>query len=366
MKILCFIDSFGSGGAQRQMINLAKGFKAKGHDVSLLAYFDETFYIPLIEEYGLSYYCIENRNFLARFLKVRSFIRCGNYDVVLSFMVTPSFINIMSSLPARSWKVCVGERGSGGFKYGWKTRIMRQFHFLADDIISNSNCKIEDTLEASWLLNKRQTHTIYNALDLDFWTPNLEHKYRSNGKLNMVIAASYVPLKNLHGLIAALLALSSQERDKFRISWFGNISDHGAVGDYYDKCNKLIATNNMETIITLHHATNDIRTVYHNADVIALFSLFEGFPNTVCEGMACGKPIFCSKVSDLPRLITDNINGLLFNANDTTEIADKLRSLLELNSDQLNEMGKANRNLACELFDYDKNVEKYLRLFSRK
>ena len=38
MKILCVIDSLGSGGAQRQLVGLAIGFKERGHEVSFLVY----------------------------------------------------------------------------------------------------------------------------------------------------------------------------------------------------------------------------------------------------------------------------------------------------------------------------------------
>ena len=41
MKILCVIDSLGSGGAQRQIVNLACGLKKKGHDVDVFVYFPE-------------------------------------------------------------------------------------------------------------------------------------------------------------------------------------------------------------------------------------------------------------------------------------------------------------------------------------
>ena len=45
MKLLCVIDSIGSGGAQRQLVSIAKGIKAKGHCVSFLVYHNEPFYI---------------------------------------------------------------------------------------------------------------------------------------------------------------------------------------------------------------------------------------------------------------------------------------------------------------------------------
>ena len=34
MNILCVIDILGSGGAQRQLVNIAIGFKERGHTVS--------------------------------------------------------------------------------------------------------------------------------------------------------------------------------------------------------------------------------------------------------------------------------------------------------------------------------------------
>jgi len=38
MIILCVIDTLGSGGAQRQLVNIAIGFKERGHTVSFLVY----------------------------------------------------------------------------------------------------------------------------------------------------------------------------------------------------------------------------------------------------------------------------------------------------------------------------------------
>lgn len=38
MKIVCFTESLGAGGAQRQLVNLAVMFKVKGHEVAFLTY----------------------------------------------------------------------------------------------------------------------------------------------------------------------------------------------------------------------------------------------------------------------------------------------------------------------------------------
>lgn len=42
-RILCFIDSLGAGGAQRQLVNLAIGLKKRGYIVHFLVYHVDNF-----------------------------------------------------------------------------------------------------------------------------------------------------------------------------------------------------------------------------------------------------------------------------------------------------------------------------------
>ena len=44
MKILCFIDNLGSGGAQRRFTNLAVLFRKAGHQISFLTYSEGDFF----------------------------------------------------------------------------------------------------------------------------------------------------------------------------------------------------------------------------------------------------------------------------------------------------------------------------------
>ena len=45
-RILCFIDSFNSGGAQKQMSLIADGFSDKGYFVETLQYHPYDFFAP--------------------------------------------------------------------------------------------------------------------------------------------------------------------------------------------------------------------------------------------------------------------------------------------------------------------------------
>jgi glycosyltransferase involved in cell wall biosynthesis len=54
---------------------------------------------------------------------------------------------------------------------------------------------------------------------------------------------------------------------------------------------------------------------------------YEAFPHTILEASACGVPIIASQLGTLPDVIDDKITGLLFNPNDSADLATKIGSL---------------------------------------
>src|SRR5690554_5871560 len=112
MKILCFIDSLGTGGAQRQMVELAKGFKEKGHEVSFLTYHKSNFFKPELDKFNIPVKTIVESNYLKRLFKIRKFIRGHQPNVLLSFLDAANFMSIIASLPTKKWKLIVGERNA--------------------------------------------------------------------------------------------------------------------------------------------------------------------------------------------------------------------------------------------------------------
>ena len=73
-KILCLIDSLGSGGAQRQMVTLAKLLKEKGFEISFLVYHNDNFFIDGLRKNNIPIEYCAAKNYLDRILKVRKYI----------------------------------------------------------------------------------------------------------------------------------------------------------------------------------------------------------------------------------------------------------------------------------------------------
>lgn len=360
MKILCVIDYLGSGGAQRQLVELALGFKERGHEVFFLTYHQNTFYNSILEKDGIPITCIEESSYLKRLLKMRRFIRQGKYDAVLSFLEAANLICEVSGLPSRKWKLVVGERSANpNILNSPKLKIYRWFHLFADYIVANSHSNIKIVRSINFLLPDSKCKAIYNLVNFDRWKPSSVYTPRKEGKFKLIITAGHRYLKNLNGLVEALTMLSTAERSRLIVEWYGD-SDDNSLFDAMIKIKK----NHLEEVFLFYPATHEITRKVQEADAVGLFSFYEGFPNTICEGMACGKPVICSAVSDIP-IFLNLSDKLLCDPSDHRSIRDAIIHLLSLNNEQLVTIGKQNLAIAKKKFDTEFIVTSYLELLSK-
>lgn len=364
MKILCVIDSLGSGGAQYQLVELGLGFKEKGHVVSFLTYHNFPFYNSIIEKAEISITCLKETNYLNRLLKMRHFIRKGKFDAVVSFLEAPSFICEIAGLPFRNWKLVVGERNANPvILKSVKRKMYRWFHIFADYIVANSFANLQLVRTVNPLLQDKKCKVIYNSVDFIRWKPVYDFTFRKNKKFKLVVAASQTYKKNFIGLIEAISLLSESERNKITVAWYGDrVTKPYADGSIIEAF-KRIRSYGLDDIISVYPATHDITRIIQESDAVGLFSFYEGLPNAVCEGMACGKPVICPAVSDLSNLLSHDIN-LLCDPGKPQSIKQSISYLISLSNDQLSQIGTKNLKIARELFNRENNISGYLKLLN--
>lgn len=359
MNILCVIDCLGAGGAQRQLVELALGFKEKGHDVSFLTYHHVPYYHPVLEKNGIKITCISKPSYVVRLCAMRQFIRSERFDAVISFLEAPNIICEAAGLPFRKWKLVVGERSADpNIATSVRLILYRWLHIFADYIVANSYANMNIIHQISPLLPKSKCAVIYNAVDFNRWSPSPEYRPRKNGILKLVVASTHRYLKNLDGLVEALHLLSDRERSGMSIEWYGQEIDSS-----YADAQQKIREYKLEGVLSFYPATHEITRTMQEADVICLFSHYEGMPNAVCEGMACSKPVICSAVSDVPDLLSNDTN-LLCDPTDPGSIARALRYVLRLSDAELQRIGEQNKKRAEEYFGREKILSQYLELLS--
>ena len=358
MKILCVIDSLGSGGAQRQLVALAKGFNERGHEVSFITYHEENFFKQSLDDVGIPVKTIIEPNYLKRLLKIRKYIRNQNVDAVLSFLEAANFIATLSGFPYRKWTLIVGERSSNPDIYkSLKLKFYRWFHFFTDYVVANSHTNIKMVRKINPLIKTSKCKVIYNLIDEVFWTTKEPVSQKSN-KFHLVVVASHQYLKNAKGLIEALNILPEKDKKILNVSWYGRQGEDSS----FDEALRLSNQYNLNNIISFTKETNQIKLIMQDANALGLFSFYEGLPNVICEAMTLGRPVVSSNVSDIPLFIDKDFT---FNPTDVLEIKNILSKLINLPSDMLSDLGKKNRNVALMNFNKEKIISNYLKLMKK-
>ena len=98
MKLLFVIDSLDTGGAQRQMVNLAIGLKRRNHLVEFFCYAPGDVLAHPLEEAGITVHWHFKRSRFSPevILALKELVNPNNYDLVLAFLPTPNFYAIVA------------------------------------------------------------------------------------------------------------------------------------------------------------------------------------------------------------------------------------------------------------------------------
>lgn len=353
-KILCYIDELGSGGAERQITNLAVLLKKKGYDVDVYCYHPNYFYEYTLVENQIPLIKLElkRNNFLCKILNTRKVLNAKQYDTLIAYSDGPVIIASFLKIFNPKIRVIVSERNTTQV-ITIKDRIKFLLYRFVNYIVANSYSQTNFIKSHYRSLNKK-TFTITNYIDSNKFFPDESNK--RGDILNIIVVARHSQQKNVPVFIEAV-NIAKEMNIKFHVDWYG---DNG--GGNKENHEQLAKQYQLDDVLTFWPSKYDIERYYRKADAFCLPSLYEGFPNVVCEAMCTGLPVICSNVCDNPYLIEDGVGGFLFNPKDPNDIALKIQKLSSLSEDQLKKMGQNNRAKGEILFSAETFVDKYIQL----
>lgn len=361
MKILLVIDSLGSGGAQRQMVNLAREIKSCGHSPSLFLYQEINHFLPLIKRDGIPVhqYQKKHRFSLGVISALAKQLARNNYDVALAFLPTPSVYLEVASQFSNKTKTVVSERSvfrhTGRFPL--KTRLFQNLHRLADHITVNSFHQRDNmTAEFGWM--KPRISTILNGVDLSTFVPRPNSN--DSRHVRLIAVGTVIEYKNAHTLIEAL-HLVRQTGRRVSIDWVGRTAKPNE--DYFPSLNRRINELGLTEDWNWLGERSNIAELLPNYDGLVHPSTIEGCSNAICEALACGLPVLTGRIADHAFLLDNERNGLLFDITDAASLADAIKRFSELNPDAQTQMGSNARKFAESNLSMDKFVSGYINLF---
>lgn len=358
-KILCLIDSLGiGGGAERQMVGLAMLLQEKGYQVDLVAYYNHDSYPELLAQPNLKIYTLKTGDSKwSKLMAVKHHIKSsGGYDCVIAYKDGPTIISCLLRLLGVKFRLIVSERNTNqGLSV--KDKVKFFLYRFADYIVPNSYSQA-DFINQNFPNLKERVKTITNFTDTIHFHPI---ETINNDKINVLTVARIASQKNILNYLAAIKLLKvAGFAHKVHFNWYGPVQPGEEV--YGETCfNKMIELG-LEDMIEFHPATSEIAKQYQACDIFCLPSIYEGFPNVVCEAMSCGKPIVCSRVCDNPYIVQENQNGILFDPENPQDIYMAIKSAIEMPDAQRIKWGKYSRSIAESMFSKESFVSKYINI----
>ena len=357
-KILCLIDRLGFGGAERQLIGLALLLKQKGYDVEMATYHDFDFDTDALVKNGIKLNRISQKsNPFTKLLAVKRLVNQQKYDVVIAYKSGVTMLACLLKILGGTFKLIVSERNTTQ-ALSRKERLKFWLYRYADYIVPNSHTQ-EAFIKRHYPSLSNKIFTITNFTDTDHFCATDKE---SNSIFVILTTARIARQKNVLAYLEAVRLVKDKKLNA-RFRWLGNVQT--GEEEYGRKCKECITTLGIADVFEFHPAKSDILSEYQLCDIFCLPSLYEGYPNVICEAMSCGKPVVCSRVCDNPYIVEEGENGLLFDPLSVEDMAEKIAVMIRMKSEDRMAWGKCNRERAIEKFSTETFVKKYVKLIDR-
>jgi glycosyltransferase involved in cell wall biosynthesis len=105
-----------------------------------------------------------------------------------------------------------------------------------------------------------------------------------------------------------------------------------------------------------------IKTVKGACAVIVPSVCYENFPMAIAEAFACGVPVIASRLGSMQEIVKDGQTGVLFNAGDARDLAEKIQSLA-IDPARIQQLGKAARDAYIKQYSAKANYEQLMSIY---
>lgn len=364
MKIGYVIGSLMRGGAELQLIRLAEGIVARGHDAHILAYDRPSEHDEVVRRLGVRLTIGGARSRGERLRVVRRWLQGERFDAVHAVLNHVSALTLLARLPTRRPPVVVTDFSSATYSsHRFRARLTLMLYLLADCVVTESE-RNEESLHRIAPGLRGRVRIIRNGVDLERFAPRERRERRADEAFVFCVVGTVCDVKNPFRTIDAVTELRRAGRTNVRVDWYGRI---GMPGEEEEGRRVLAyaAARGVENQVIFHGETADIERAYRGSDAMLHLSLREGFPNVVAEAMASGLPLVLSSVSDLPRVIDAAANGFIVDETDLAAIVAGVERMLDLPPGERSAMGCRSRALATRWFAMTRFIDEFEALYRR-
>jgi glycosyltransferase involved in cell wall biosynthesis len=350
------------GGAERQVILMAKGLRRRGWRVSVLALSGTGGDAAAdLTAAGVGFLTLRMRKGLADprgWIRFNRWIRYQSPDVIHAHLPHAAWLARWSRMAAPV-RVVVdtlhsSSTGMMGRKLGYQWS-----GWLADRVTAVSQAVADAHLSCS-MVSQSKLIVLPNGVDGTAWRSDPALRKAVRRKLGLdqeflwLAAGRLEPVKDYPTLLVAMAQVP--EPAELLIAGAGYLES---------ELIQLAAKLGLEHRVHFLGFEPDLKRWMQAADGFVLSSRWEGLPMGLLEAAACGLPAVATCVPGTPEVVLDGQTGWLTPAGDPTALGESMTRMVQLPLQERIAMGERARQLVMERFSLDAVLDRWEALYLR-
>jgi glycosyltransferase involved in cell wall biosynthesis len=362
-KVGLFFGSFTGGGAERMMINLAKGLNNKGVDVIIYVVNKTGPYLKEVPE-TIPIYSFEATHGVKSIIyKIRKSLKCDGLDAFISTQMHINSAVGLASIGLKKRPMLIFREANTPSK-SVNSKILaflyRLFYAFADHYVAVSR-GVKDDMVQCFNLNQSNITVIYNPVIDDTIFEKMkdvvEHPWFNDSNVPVVVGmGNFVPQKAFEDLIDAFSIV--RKKMKLRLVIFGKKNENT---EYYKSIVRKIESSKYSDDILLPGFVENPFKYLHKCNLFVLSSKYEGLPGVLIQALACGCSVISTDCLSGPKEILDNGKyGVLVPVGNVENLAKAIGENLEKVEERQSD------GVMLERFSMYASTENYLNIIQSK
>ncbi|MCK5361079.1 MAG: glycosyltransferase, partial [Gammaproteobacteria bacterium] len=353
MKIMFLIRSLDVGGAERQLVSLARGLQETGHEVTVAVFYPEGKLESDLDGSDVKIHSLGKKGrwdifgFIYRVIRL---VRSQQIDIFHSYLPGANIIAVLAKPLLGNTPVVLAVAASNmdmscydrtaRFTYWLEAKLTR----YSDLIISNSKSSVTCAVQRGFPDDKMIV--LPNPHDVEKFQYDTEARHRvrrewgvKDTDILIGTVARFDAMKDHKNFINAASKLSNK-RTGIRFVCVGDGEE-----SYTSGLKELTVELGVDELFIWPGPRQDMPNVYSALDINTCSSAFgEGLPNAIGEAMSCNTPCVVTDVGDCARIVGDT--GEVVMPGSAQALADGwLKMIGRLNKDAPGVGGKARERI---------------------
>lgn len=301
------------GGKERQLLEYSKYLINLGMDIMVLSISNKGIMPFELEQNNISFEVLsrDNSSVFCLMMRIWQLFRKRNVRVVYSFDSLAHLFSVPAALFSGS-KLINGSIRDAGVNKGYSFLQTLIGLKLSHAVVANSYAGL------NYYGIKNGGLVLYNAVD------RTRFRYSHGDKNSIVMVANFTRYKNQCCLVDAAILLLERGY-QLNVGFIGSGENHDFTQEY-------VLKSNYADKFKFHGYSREIEKMITSYGIGVLSSSIrygEGVSNSILEYMGAGLVTIASNVGATTEIISDEVNGFLFEAANSVDLAEKIKRVID-------------------------------------